>query len=231
MTVKLSSAAPGETIQLTVGANTDQITQAINSFVSAYNAVISDLNVQYTVDPTTNTEGPLGSDSALRQLQSSLLSDAAYSIPGNSGYVNLASLGVSTNDDGTLSVDSSQLASALASNPGAVQNFFQNATSTGFANNFNKDLINLTAPTTGLLNADLAQNSAQQQDLTNSINNFETQLTAEQTQLTNEYNQVNASLQEYPLLLQQVTETLATMNTSSSSSVNSTASPTLTSGL
>jgi flagellar hook-associated protein 2 len=230
VTVNLNSASPGETVQLSVGASTDQITQAINNFVSAYNAVISDMNVQYTVDPTTNNEGPLGSDSSLRQLQSSLLSDAAFSTTGNGGYVNLASLGISTNDDGTLTVDSSQLASAISSNPSAVQNFFQNATSTGFANNFNKDLNNLTSPTTGLLNADLAQNSAQQQDLTTSINNFETQLTAEQTQLTNEYNSVNASLQEYPLLLQQVTETLATMGGSSDSN-SSTSSPTLTSGL
>ena len=111
-----------------------------------------------------------------------------------------------------------------------MQNFFQNSTSTGFANNFNTDLTGLTDPVTGPLNVDLTQNNAEQQDLTNSITNFQAQLTAEQTQLTNEYNQVNASLQAYPLLLQQVTETLATMD-SGSSSTSGSSSPTLTSGL
>jgi flagellar hook-associated protein 2 len=229
VTLNLASASPNETVQLNVGSDTGQITQAINNFVAAYNQVISDINQEYTVNKSTNSEGPLGSDSGLRELQSSLLNGASYSVSGNSGYVNLASLGISTNDDGTLTVNSSQLSSALASNPSAVQNFFQNASSTGFANNFNTDMTNLTDPTTGPLNADLAENKTEQQTLTTEINNFETQLTAEQTQLTNEYDEVNATLQAYPLLLQQVTETLATMDTSSSSTTPST--PTLTSGL
>jgi flagellar hook-associated protein 2 len=231
VTLTLASADPNTTVQLTVGTDSDQITSAINNFVSAYNQVIGDLNQQFAINPSTNTQGPLGSDSSLSELQSSLLADAAFSVTGNSGYINLASLGINTNDDGTLTVDSSQLASILSSNPSTVQNFFQNASSTGFANNFNNDLTNLTDPTTGPLNVDLAQNSASQQDLTNSINNFQTQLAAQQTQLTNEFDQVNASLEAYPLLLQQVTETLATLGSGSSSDTTNTILPTLTSGL
>ena len=76
-----------------------------------------------------------------------------------------------------------------------------------------------------------AQNTSSQQDLTTSINNFETQLQAQQTQLTNEFNQVNASLQAYPLLLEQTTEVLGTLNTGDSTATTSDAIPTLTSGL
>jgi flagellar hook-associated protein 2 len=230
VTLNLANANPNETVSLSVGLDTTAVTDAINSFVAAYNQVIGDINAQFTVDPTNNSEGPLGGDSSLEDLQSSLLSDAAYSISGNNGYVNLASLGINTNNDGTLTVDSSQLASTLSSDPSAVQSFFQNATSTGFANNFNTDLTNQTNPTTGPLNTDLAQNSAEQQDLSTSITNFETQLTAEQTQLTSQYDAVNASLEAYPLLLQEMTETLATLSTNSSGTT-STASPTLTTGL
>jgi len=122
------------------------------------------------------------------------------------------------------------MSQVLTANPATFQTFFQNSSSTGFANNFHKDLINLTDPTIGLLNVDLAQNKTQQQNLADNINNFQLQLTAEQTQLTQEFSQVNASLESYPLLLQQVTETLATMNSSSNSSSGS-SSPTLTSGL
>ena len=108
--------------------------------------MIGDLNTQFTVDPTTNSEGPLGGDTALRSLQTSLLNDATYSITGNSGLVNLASLGIDMNDDGTLTVNTvatdthPSLANVLATNPSAVQSFFQNSSSTGFANNFNNDL-------------------------------------------------------------------------------------------
>jgi hypothetical protein len=69
-----------------------------------------------------------------------------------------------------------------------------------------------------------------QQNVADDISKFQMQLTAEQAQLTKQFSQVNASLQSYPLLLQQVTETLATMDMSSSSS-NGTSHPTLTSGL
>ena len=99
---------------------------------------------------------------------------------------------------------------------------------TGFANTFNTDLTNLTDPVAGALNVDLAQNKTQQTNLTTSINNFETQLTAQQKVLTAEYSAVNASLQAYPLLLQQVTETLGTLGSGGSTSSSS---PTLTSGL
>jgi flagellar hook-associated protein 2 len=231
LTLNLANASPNETVGLTVGTDPTQITDAINNFVTAYNQVIGDINQQVEINPSTNSQGPLGTDSSLTELQSSLLADAAYSVSGNSGYINLASLGISTNNDGTLSVDSGQLASLLSSNPSAVQNFFQNASSTGFANNFNSDLTNLTDPTTGPLNVDLTQNNAEQQDLTNSINNFETQLSNEQTQLTQEYDQVNATLEAYPLLLQQVTETLATLDTNSTGTTSSILSPTLTAGL
>jgi flagellar hook-associated protein 2 len=229
VTLNLVSPSPGgNAVQVAVGPDAAQATNAINNFVSAYNQVVNDINQQFTVDTATNTEGPLGSDSSLRQLQSSLLTDVTYATTGSGAYNNLASLGISMNDDGTLSVDSSQLSSALSSNPSSVLGFFQNATQTGFADSFHKDLTNLTNPMEGVLNLDLAQNSTQQTDLNNSISNFETQLTAEQTQLTAEFSQVNASLQAYPLLLQETTAALASMDTNSS---GTTSSPTLTSGL
>jgi flagellar hook-associated protein 2 len=236
LTLNLANASPNETVQLAVGPDTTQAEDAINNFVSAYNQVINDINQQVTVNSSTNSQGPLGTDSALSSLQSSLLNDINYSVAGDGGLVNLAALGINMNDDGTLTVGTNAagqtLDQVLTSNPAALQNFFQNATSTGFANNFNTDLTNLTDPSTGVLNVDLAQNQAEQTDLNNTINDFETQLTSEQQQLTSEYDQVNASLQEYPLLLQQTTETLATLGENSSgSSSGSGLSPTLTSGL
>lgn len=235
VTLNLAGASPNETVQLSVGPDTTQASQAVSNFVTAYNQVIKDINQEFTVNAGTNTEGPLGSDTALRSLQSSLMNDVTYSVSGNGGLVNLAALGINMNDDGTLTIGTAPsgqtMDQILASNPSAFQNFFQNASSTGFANNFNSDLTNLTDPTMGVLSVDLTQNQAQQQDLSTRISNFETQLSAEQQQLTAEYSQINASLQAYPLLLQQVTETLGTLGSGSSSTTGSSTSPTLTSGL
>jgi flagellar hook-associated protein 2 len=240
VTLNLAGQSPGtppEIVQLAVGPDQNQITNAVNNFVSAYNAVVSTINSQYVVDPTGATPAPpLESDISLRSLQSSVLTDAAYAIGGNSGLVNLASMGINMNNDGTLTVGSNAsgetFANVLASNPTAVQSFFQNQAVTGFANNFNADLTNLTDPTAGPLNVDLAQDQAEGSDLTTTISNFETQLTSQSTALTAEYDSVNASLQSYPLLLQEITETLGTLGSGTSASGALVSSePTLTSGL
>jgi flagellar hook-associated protein 2 len=236
VTLSLVGSSPGNAVQLTIGPDTDQISTAVNNFVSAYNTLVSTINAQYVVDPTGATPTPpLESDTGLRSLQSSILNDVAYSIGGNDGYVNLASLGINMNNDGTLTVGSNAngqtFAQVVASDPTAVQNFFQNASNTGFANNFNTDLTNLTDPTVGPLNAEVTQNNAEQTDLTNDITNFQNQLNTEQTALTQEYDSVNASLEAYPLTLQTVTETLATLGSSGDDTTTSELAPTLTSGL
>jgi flagellar hook-associated protein 2 len=230
VTLNLTTESSGTPVQVSVGPDSAQATTAINNFVAAYNQVVGDINQEFAFNTSTNSQGPLAGDSLVEQLQSSILNDAAFSVSGNGGDVNLASIGVNTNNDGTLTVDSTQLNSALASNPAAVQSFFQNTAQTGFANNFNADLTNLTDPVQGPLNVDLAQNQAEQTDLSTTITNFQTQLTAQQTALTAQYDAVNASLQAYPLLLQEMTETLATLGTSSTGTTT-TASPILTSGL
>jgi len=78
----------------------------------------------------------------------------------------------------------------------------------------------------------VTQNTAQEEDLSNNISNFQTQLNTEQTNLTQQFDSVNASLQAYPLLLQEITETLGTLGSGTSSTGSLISSePTLTSGL
>lgn len=235
VTLNLASADQDTTVQLTVGPDANAVSQALNNFVSAYNAVVNNINQQFAVDPTTNSEGPLGSDSALRSLQTSLLNDVTFAIKGNSGLVNLAALGINMNDDGTLTIGSTpsgqSLTDVLAANPAAFQNFFQNSSSTGFANLFSQDLTNLTDPTQGVLNLDLAENKTQQQDLTDQISDLQDRLTSEQQSLITQYSQVNATLEAYPVLLQEITAQLGLLGTTSlSSSNNSPATGTVSSG-
>jgi flagellar hook-associated protein 2 len=221
VTLNLVSAEPSVPLQLAVGSDATQASTAINAFVVAYNTLISAINDQFTVDPSTNAEGPLGSDGSLRSLQSSLLSDASYSPGGSSGVVNLRSLGISTNDDGTLTVDNTTLNSKLTADPAAVINFFQNS-STGFAQNFGADLTNLTSSVDGVLNLDLAQNSTQQGDLTNQINNFKDQLANQKTLLIAEFSQVNAALESYPYLLAELNAAMGNPYTTSSANTTPT---------
>lgn len=217
VTFNLTSADPATPVTVTVTPDTTAVNNAINNFVTEYNTVIGDIKTQFTINPATNSEGPLGSDTDLRILQSSLLNDIAYATTDatsvSSGFSNIGALGISVNDDGTLTVNSSTLDDALTANPAAVANFFTNTNSTGFADNFANDLNGLTSPTTGALNSDLASNQNQQNDLTTEISNFQTQLAAQAAELTQQYDQVNANLEQYPFLLQEVTAALGSLGT------------------
>lgn len=227
VTLNLVSAEPTMPLQLSVGSNTDQASTAINAFVVAYNTLITAINSQYAVNSSTNTEGPLGSDSSLRSLQSSLLRDVNFSFsdgsaPGAAGFANLSSLGITMNDDGTLTVNNSTLNSAMTSNPSAFLNFFQNTSQTGFASNFANDLTNLTSPTTGILNLDLAENTTKQNDVATQISNFQDRMATQKQQLIQEFSQVNASLEAYPYILAELNAALGNPYTQTSSNTTPT---------
>jgi flagellar hook-associated protein 2 len=223
VTLNLVSADEDTPVTITVGPDTTSITNSIDNFVTEYNTVIGDINTQFAVNAATNEQGPLGSDTDLRVLQSSLASDMTYATTDptsvSSGLTNLGALGIVMNDDGTLTVNQTAtatgpgLSDVLSTNLSGVQNFFTNANSTGFADNLNSDLTNLTDPANGILNQDLASNQSQQTDLTTEITNFQTQLAAQKVQLDQVFDTVNSSLEEYPFLLDEITEELGSIST------------------
>ncbi|HJT70503.1 MAG TPA: flagellar filament capping protein FliD [Terriglobales bacterium] len=204
VTLNLEAAIASVPVQVSVGPDVGQAMQAIGNFVSAYNTLVGDINQQFTVDPSTNSEGPLGGDNTLRLLQSSLLSAATYSTGTTDPISSLASLGITMNNDGTLSVDQTQLGNAIATNPSCVVGFFQNASQNGFGNNFARDLQNLTDPTLGLINLDLLQNQQQQSDIGNTITDLQDRIASQQAQLGAEFSLVNALIEEYPFQLQAI---------------------------
>jgi flagellar hook-associated protein 2 len=210
VTLNLLAANPAKPVTISVGPDTAGITQAINDFVSGYNSAIGSVTSQFKARANSGA-GPLANNSALRSLQSSLLSDVTYSVTGNNGVVNLASIGIDLQNDGTLSVDSSKLSSALSTQFADVKTFFQSGVAGGFGNNFSSDLTALTSPATGLLSLNLSENNANQQALTRQINDFEDRLANRRQFLINQYSQVDAMLRQYPLILAQITGQLASI--------------------
>ena len=217
VTLNLNSSAPNTEVLVTVGVDQASVQQAVQDFVTAYNTLIKSVNSEFSYDATTGSSGVLSTDSSIRTLQSILLSNITYSITGNNGLVNLASIGVNMNNDGTLSVDSSQLSNVINTDYSDFQNFFQTGT-TGFAQNLGSTLDMLASPGDGIINVDLTQNLNMQSQLTQQINDFEDRLAARQTSLINEYSQMDTLLREYPLRMQQIQSQLASLPTYSSTS-------------
>ncbi len=217
VTLNLASGAPGTPITISVGADTAQATQTINNFVSAYNAVVNDINSQFTLDGNAQ-EGPLASDSGLRSLQNQLLSAVSYSVSGTGQYVNLQSLGIEMQDNGTLQVNSKVLNDALTNHYQDFQNFFQSLTPKGFGNFFNTQMMQMTDVTEGPLALSTLGLQETNQSLSKDINDFEARMSSMQTELTQQYSTLNATLVEYPILMQQIASQLSSLPTTSKSS-------------
>lgn len=209
VTLNLVGADPGTTVGLTLSPDADQATTAINQFVSAWNQVIQDLNGQFNVAPDGTGGGPLEADNTLRAVQDQLLSAITTSIAGNNGFVNLASIGVNMNTDGTLSVDSGALSNALSNDFSSVQNLLQGAG--GVATFLSSTLSQITDPTQGSITLDLQGMSQQNQSLTQQISNMQAQLTSQNQQLVAEYAQLQNTLDEMPMLQSQITQQLASL--------------------
>jgi flagellar hook-associated protein 2 len=208
-TIQLTGAAPGTTVSLTLSPDASQATKAINQFVTAWNKVMQDVNLQFAVTSSGRAGGPLEADSTLRGVQNQLLSAVTHSITGNNGFVNLASIGVNLNNDGTLAVNSGALSNALNNNFSSVHALLQGATgvATGLANTLNQ----ITDPSNGTITLDLQGFSKESQDLTQQISAMQAQLLIQQQNLTNQYATMQTTLQEMPLLQNQLTEQLAAL--------------------
>jgi flagellar hook-associated protein 2 len=212
VTMNLISAAPNTPVTITIASNTTAVRQAVTDFVSAYNAVASAINLEFKYDDTTKSAGPLAGDASLRSLQSSLLRDVSYSMEGNNEFVNLQSLGIEMQNDGTLTINDSKLDDVLGNHFAEFQSFFQGLSPTGFAHNFSTDLATLTSTTTGPLYVDLAGINNTQDMLTKSIQDFEDRMAVRQKQLIDEYSQIDAILRTFPTTMQEIQAELGTLD-------------------
>jgi flagellar hook-associated protein 2 len=207
VTLNLLNAAPGTNVSLTIAPNTSQVSTAINQFVSDYNTLITAVNAQFS-DTSGSGEGVLANDPVVRNLQSDLQNALDYLYTPASGSTtvsSLASLGISVGNDGTLTVDSSTLNSALQNNFSDVQTFFQGTAFNGFANSLDQQLTGFTSPADGAFTVDLQNINFQ--------NNYITPL---KTQLNAEYSQAEILLQQLPEEMQQINTELGENNKSSS---------------
>jgi flagellar hook-associated protein 2 len=214
-----ASAVP---VDLAVASDTGQVSTAINQLVTDYNTAIGLVNAQFTVG-TSGTEGSLGSDSTVVSLQSTLeqaLNYVATPATGTTTTVStLSDLGITMNTDGTLSLDSTTLSSALTNSANDVQNFFEGTALNGFANSMNTALNTYTEPANGAFTLDLSGISASNSDLTTEINDFETNYIAnQQTVLTAMYSSAEIALQDLPREMQQIQAELGNNANGSSSS-------------
>lgn len=209
----VSTAIPGVTfqllstsdspIQVEITNDTSAVASAVNSVVTAYNAVINDINGQEGKDSSGNAE-PLFGSPTLSLLQSQL-SSALVSGSASGAISSITQLGVGFNQDGTLTLNADTLSNALNDNFSDVTGFLQNSGS--FGQSFVSTLNNLgTQAPNGAIYLAQQQNSAQEAALNLSISNEDALLATEKTNLTTELNTANQILQAIPSQLNEIDE-------------------------
>ena len=213
-----SGATPAYTpTVVSLTPDSDSIESAVDTFVNAYNSLVGSLNAEFTYHSSSGSEGILATDSAARAMQNDVLAAANISI-GTGSSNTLASLGITTNQDGTLALDTSSLQNAISNNYQGVVNFFQGQNGTaGFAATVTQTLSSYTDASQGAFTVDLQSLNNENQDLTNEINTFELYISSQQTLLTTEYNKANIALQQLPEQIKQVQALLGEDNSGSSS--------------
>jgi flagellar hook-associated protein 2 len=180
--------------------------QNLNGLVSAINA--ADIGVSAGI--VTNSSGSslaLTSQTGSALTVTSSIADGATSLAytAQGDINNLTQLGVTVNDDGTLSLDSTTLNSELNSDYSGVINFFQDSNSWGV--DFSNTLDNLgTSNVNGGLALALKADSATESSLNQNIASENLRISAEQVSLTLELTSANEILQAIPSNLENINE-------------------------
>ena len=189
----LSLTGVGSTT-VSVSSDTTKIATAVQSFVTNYNAVITNIANVTNFDATNNANiGILFGNSTVLQVQQALgqFANTNYNSSIGGALSGLGSIGITVGIDGTLTLDSDALNSVLASDPTDVQSLFtknvpavaQDLTQTppvqgspaieGIGATLSDLVTRFSDSSTGILF-----------DATTAIESQETQLTTQQTLLT-----------------------------------------------
>jgi flagellar hook-associated protein 2 len=187
VTVNLLANAVNAQVTVTVSQTTSQLSSAISTFVTAYNQAMSDLSQQ-----VGQNGGALAGESIVQELHRALSQITQYSTTGSSNAVNsLADMGITVDNQGQLSFDSSELDSdSLA----ALSTFLGTSTSSGFLENATSVLNSVEDSTQGILTVDIQQIEDAITNQNDIISTLDTRITNLQSTLIAQMNAADTLL-------------------------------------
>ena len=203
-----ATLAGAGTTTINVGLSTSSLSDALNTFVTAFNNAQAELQKSYG-----QNAGPLLGDSSVFSTSNALRQLVNYVGTGN--MTSLTDLGIEFTQQGTLTFDSSKVSSLSSSQLSDLTAFLGDPNTGGFLQSATNTLNGLLDPTNGLLpneindlnnqSTEQSQRIAQEQNSLNQLqNNLTTQMAAADALI--------ASLQQQTNFL---TQLFSTMNANS----------------
>jgi flagellar hook-associated protein 2 len=192
VTFNLQSALPGTTVTVAVTPDTSGTANLVSSFVSAYNQLQSVLSGLDSYDPTSKTAGALLGDATLANIESQLRVDLSNTVSTASGtYNSLASLGVTKQADGSLTLDMTKLNAAMAASPDAVAQIF--ASGNGIATRLNNHIVT-QLQSSGPLSSRNQQLQSTLSDIKTQTSNLDARMAAVQATYTAQFTALETML-------------------------------------
>ncbi len=196
-TIQQASTAP---VTLSLATDPTQLSSALQTFVTDYNTVQSDVAAQ-----TGQSGGALVGDTVVDQLSTTLQQIASQTL--STGTVqSLSDLGISFNDSGAASFDQSTFDSLTSTQISDAFNFIGSTTS-GLGG-FSQTLTQFSDPVTGIIQAEQTGLKQTDSQLQSEISTLNTRNAAAQAALTAQLEAADATQEE---LQQQQTDLTASL--------------------
>jgi flagellar hook-associated protein 2 len=194
---------------LSVSTDTSTVEGNISAFVSAYNTLQGAFSSLGSYDATTSTAGPMMGDALLSETQNEVRS-TLYSIvdTGSSTYNSLASIGITTNSDGTLSLNPATLNAALSSSFTAVSQLF--SATAGIASSLNSQ-ISADLAAGGPIDSRSQTLVQRENALTQQSSQLSEQMSALTASLTEQYSSLNTLLSSLQSTSSYLTQAFASL--------------------
>lgn len=118
-------ATSDEVVQLTIGLDTDKMMATANSFVKAYNDIITQIHKLNSYDADTETRGVLLGNSSISRIESQLQRTILAEADGvDTQFTRLVQVGIRFGEGGLLTLDEDKFRAAINDDLSAVKNLF-----------------------------------------------------------------------------------------------------------
>jgi flagellar hook-associated protein 2 len=194
----VTSAIPGVTISVVaegtakveVGRDPDGLKTKLDTFVTAYNDVMKVMNTEFSYSGTQKGAGSLTGDSTLRGAQTQLRGLMTQDLSGiTSSFSSLGSMGISTQRDGTISVDAEKLKAAINKDYEGV------ATAIGGANGLMSQVVDSVDPyvrSDGAMSSRITNLATRNRDIDSQVSRMQTRLDKYEEQLQRQFAQLES---------------------------------------
>ncbi|MEC3912117.1 flagellar filament capping protein FliD [Sphingobium sp. CR2-8] len=128
--IDLNKASPGTNVNLSMSQPTAGLSDLLKEFVDAYNTLMKALNTATATGADSSSAGVLNGEAGVRDMKRQLAAITSTQLSATGTYRTLADIGVATNRDGTLKLDTARLASAMEADPEGIANMVNPTAST-----------------------------------------------------------------------------------------------------